>query len=87
MLYVSPFPPRGQWMNYRSRSGLLGNLSTSSSSSDPMGTVSRRKTYFLLAVFLSVFTRFFLPFFSVSMSYFIIVVPTACETVSESTRA
>ena len=75
----------GQWMNYRSRSCSLGNSSTSSRSSDPWGTVSRRETYFLFAV-LSVFTRFFLPFFSVSMPYFIIAVLTACETVSESTR-
>ena len=50
-------------MNYRSRSDSLGNSSTSSRSSDPMGTVSRRETYFLFAVLLSVFTRFFLPFF------------------------
>ena len=51
-------------MNYRSRSGsFIGNSSTSSRSSDPQGTVSRRETYFLFAVLLPLFTRFFLPFF------------------------
>ena len=73
-------------MNYR-RSGSLCNSSTSSRSSHPRRTVSNRETHFLFAVLLFLFTRFFLHFFSVSMSYFIIVVPTACETVSESTRA
>ena len=49
-------------MNYR-RSGSIGNSSTSSRSSDPRGTVSRRETYLLFTVLLSVFTRLFLLFF------------------------
>ena len=83
MLY--PFPPRGQRMNYGSRSGSSGNSSTASRSSDPRGRQAVMKLIFLLAVRLSEFSRFFLPFFSVSMFYFIISVPI--ETVWESTRA
>ena len=60
---------REQWKDYRCRLGSLGKSSTSSGSNDP--GVCRLELYELL----SLFTLLFLPPASVSLIYFILVVP------------
>ena len=75
-------------MNYSSRSGSLGNSSTSSRNSDPQGTACKQSGN-LFPVCCSSFCihSFLLTIFSLFLSYFIVAVHTACETVSESTLA
>ena len=79
--YCKNITPQGEWMDIRCWLGQVGNSCNASGSNDAGGSVSPNYSqasgllFFVSTLLLSIFTLFFLPSSSVSLSYFNLAVP------------